>query len=64
MKAICLTTGTTELKLVDRPQPSVKGEDEVLARVIRVGICGTDREEASGWSRAGSRRRQGSCHRS
>ena len=48
MKAICLTTGTTELKLVDRPQPSVKAEDEVLAHVIRVGICGTDREEASG----------------
>jgi threonine dehydrogenase-like Zn-dependent dehydrogenase len=34
--------------VVDRPQPSLKADDDVLASVIRVGICGTDREEASG----------------
>ena len=34
--------------MVDRPQPSLKADDEVLAGVISVGICGTDREEASG----------------
>lgn len=34
--------------MVDRPEASVKADDEVLARVIRVGICGTDREEVGG----------------
>jgi len=48
MKAICCTPGTTELRLVDRAQPVVKADDEVLASVISVGICGTDREEAAG----------------
>ena len=33
---------------MDRPEPGLKADDDVLARVIRVGICGTDREEASG----------------
>ena len=33
---------------MDRQQPSVKADDDVLAQVIRVGICGTDREEAGG----------------
>lgn len=48
MKAIALTPGTTRLNLVDLPEPAVTSPDEVKARIIRVGICGTDREEASG----------------
>jgi len=48
VKAVCLTPGTNELRLVDRPQPVVRADDDVLASVISVGICGTDREEASG----------------
>ena len=34
--------------MVDRPEPSIAAPDEVKIRVIRVGICGTDREEISG----------------
>src|SRR5512135_910846 len=48
MKAIAITTGTTNLRLVDRPAPSITAADEVKTRVLRVGVCGTDREEASG----------------
>lgn len=48
MKAISVVTGTTNLRLVDRPEPFLTAADEVKLRVLRVGICGTDREEASG----------------
>ncbi len=48
MKAISILPGTTNLQLVNRPEPSVNGPDEIKVRVLRVGICGTDREEASG----------------
>src|SRR5512140_606508 len=48
MKAIANTTNTSELKLVERPEPELAGDDEVKMRVLRVGICGTDREEAAG----------------
>jgi threonine dehydrogenase-like Zn-dependent dehydrogenase len=48
MKAIALTPGTTNVHLVDRPEPRVQAPSEVKLRVLQVGICGTDREEASG----------------
>jgi len=48
MKAIAVIPGTTAVRLVDRPEPSITAPDEVKARVMRVGICGTDREEAAG----------------
>ncbi len=48
MKAISIITGTAELRLVDRPEPTITAPDEVKLRVLRVGICGTDREEVSG----------------
>ncbi|MBI1258044.1 MAG: alcohol dehydrogenase catalytic domain-containing protein [Chloroflexi bacterium] len=48
MKALALVPGSTELKLVDRPEPQITAADEVKVRIVRVGICGTDREEASG----------------
>src|SRR4051812_19589732 len=48
VKALALVPGSTELKLVDRPEPQITAADEVKVRVVRVGICGTDREEASG----------------
>jgi threonine dehydrogenase-like Zn-dependent dehydrogenase len=34
--------------MIDRPEPRVGVPDEVMLRVVRVGICGTDREEANG----------------
>jgi threonine dehydrogenase-like Zn-dependent dehydrogenase len=48
MKAVALTPGTSTLRLIDRPGPVVASPDDVKVRILRVGICGTDREEASG----------------
>jgi len=48
MKAIVNITGSSTLALVDRPEPHLSADDEVKMRVLRVGICGTDREEAAG----------------
>ncbi len=48
MKAITIIPGTANVRLSDRPEPSVAAPDEVKLEVLRVGICGTDREEASG----------------
>jgi len=33
---------------VERPEPSISAPDDVKVRILRVGICGTDREELSG----------------
>jgi len=48
MKAISVVPGTKTVRLVDRPEPSLSVPDEIKVRVLRVGICGTDREEAAG----------------
>ena len=48
MKAIVITPGKEGVRLEDKPEPSISGEDEVKLRIIRVGICGTDREEVRG----------------
>lgn len=48
MKAIAVVVGTPNVRLVDRPEPQIAADDEVKLRIVRVGICGTDREEAAG----------------
>jgi threonine dehydrogenase-like Zn-dependent dehydrogenase len=48
LKAIAIVPGTAGSHLVERPEPSITTPDQVKVRVIRVGICGTDREELSG----------------
>jgi len=48
VKAIVIVPGTTTLRLAERPAPSISTPDEVKLQVVRVGICGTDREEAAG----------------
>jgi threonine dehydrogenase-like Zn-dependent dehydrogenase len=48
MKAIAVVPGTAQVRLVDRSEPSITLPDEVKVRIVRVGICGTDREEAAG----------------
>jgi glucose 1-dehydrogenase len=48
MKAIALTPGTRAIRLADVPEPIVTAPDDVKVRILRVGICGTDREEALG----------------
>jgi glucose 1-dehydrogenase len=44
MKAVAVFPGTREVKLVEHPQPKLSEPDEVMLRVLDVGICGTDRE--------------------
>lgn len=48
MKAIAIVPGTAGAHLVERPEPAIAAPDEIKIRIIRVGICGTDREEVSG----------------
>jgi threonine dehydrogenase-like Zn-dependent dehydrogenase len=48
MKALALVPGTDNVRLVNRSEPAISGPHDVKLRVLRVGICGTDREEASG----------------
>lgn len=48
MKAIAVIPETTQRKLVQRPEPQRQGDDDIVAEVVAVGICGTDREEAAG----------------
>ncbi len=48
MKAIAIIPGSEKAYLTDRKEPSVTAPDEVKVRILRVGICGTDREEARG----------------
>ena len=50
MKAIALKpqTKTSGLQIIERDEPSITAPDEIKIQVLRVGICGTDREEAAG----------------
>lgn len=48
MKAIVVVPGTHNVRLVERQEPSIAAPDDIKLRVLRVGICGTDREEAAG----------------
>jgi threonine dehydrogenase-like Zn-dependent dehydrogenase len=48
MKAIAIVPGAAGSHLVERPEPSITAPNQVKMRVVRVGICGTDREEVTG----------------
>lgn len=48
MRAIAITPQKGNPHLVDRPAPAAPGANQVLLRILAVGICGTDREEATG----------------
>jgi threonine dehydrogenase-like Zn-dependent dehydrogenase len=48
MKAISIIPGTNTVRLVDRTEPSVSAPDDIKLKILRVGICGTDREQAAG----------------
>jgi len=47
MKAIVLKPGTTDVRVSDRPDPKIQYPDEVKLKVLEVGVCGTDRDEAN-----------------
>ena len=44
MKAITVDPGRRTVQLVERDEPPPPERDEVLLRILDVGICGTDRE--------------------
>lgn len=48
MRAIAIVPGTRGARMAERAEPSVRAADEIKLQVLRVGICGTDREEAAG----------------
>jgi threonine dehydrogenase-like Zn-dependent dehydrogenase len=48
MKSIAIVPGTPGARIVERAEPAVSAPDDVKIRIIRVGICGTDREELAG----------------
>jgi glucose 1-dehydrogenase len=48
MKAIAIVPSTKTIECVDRTEPTLTRPDEIKAGIVRVGICGTDREEVSG----------------
>ena len=48
MKAIAIVPGTQSVHVADVPEPTIGAPDEIKLRMVRVGICGTDREEVTG----------------
>lgn len=44
MKALAVRPATRSVELLEHPEPVVTAPTDVLMRVLRVGICGTDRE--------------------
>ena len=47
MKAVAVFPGSREVRVIERPEPVIVEADDVLARVLDIGICGTDREISS-----------------
>jgi threonine dehydrogenase-like Zn-dependent dehydrogenase len=48
MKAISLVPHTTDVSLKDINEPAISSPYDIKMKVLEVGICGTDREEAAG----------------
>src|SRR5690349_4210054 len=48
MKAISLVPHTTNLSLRDISEPMLTSPHDIKIKVLQVGICGTDKEEAAG----------------
>lgn len=48
MKAIAVIPGVPGVRLADRPEPEITSPEEIKLRVLCVGVCGTDREQAAG----------------
>ncbi len=44
MKAIAYSPDKRVLRVVERPEPAITATDQVKIMVMRVGVCGTDRE--------------------
>jgi len=44
MKAVAVFPARKELKIIEHEAPRISSPDEVMLRMLDVGICGTDRE--------------------
>lgn len=44
MKAVAVYPGTREVKIIETPEPRISKPNEVLVRMLEVGVCGTDKE--------------------
>ncbi len=47
MKAVAVFPGTREVKIVEHEAPRLSQPDQVMLRMLDIGICGTDREICS-----------------
>ncbi len=47
MKAASVFPGSKTLKIVEHEEPRITQPDQVMLRMLDVGICGTDREICS-----------------
>jgi threonine dehydrogenase-like Zn-dependent dehydrogenase len=48
MNAIAIVPESTAIRTINIPEPSILSPDDIKVKTLRVGICGTDREEAAG----------------
>jgi len=53
MRAVVTRPGTGRAWIQDLPDPKVVADDEVLIQILRVGVCGTDREVMAHGNRSG-----------
>ena len=47
MKAVAVFPGSREVKVVERQGPRLLRPDQVMLRMLDIGICGTDKEICS-----------------
>ena len=47
MKAVAVFPGTKEVKIVEHEAPRLSQPDQIMLRMLDIGICGTDREICS-----------------
>jgi threonine dehydrogenase-like Zn-dependent dehydrogenase len=46
VKAVAIFPADRSVRLIDHPEPSLRGETDVRLNILDVGVCGTDREIA------------------
>ncbi|HEY1011185.1 MAG TPA: glucose 1-dehydrogenase [Herpetosiphonaceae bacterium] len=48
MRAVAIVPGSGKPEIIDAPQPTVQQPGQALVKIVRVGVCGTDRELVAG----------------
>ena len=47
MKAVAVFPGSREVKVIEQEEPGISQPDQVMLRILDIGICGTDKEIAT-----------------